>query len=137
MATNYTKWANHRENVSGSGCVVKLTSNEVDQQGLSSTDTIELFKVPKGSIPIACIVEIKEASGEARTIDVGDVDGDTDGLIDGASLAGAAGTVIQTAVGADISGSLAYLTEATIIATCATGTAYAAGKFVVHLWIVT
>lgn len=132
---NYTLYENTQSNVRGPGPVAKFTSEVIDIGAVGAVlDTFELFTVPKGCTPIAAYVEIVESAGEAATLDIGVTGGDTDGILDGVDINNDAGTVIQTAVGDDITGSTIFTAATTISALIATGFAAAtAGKFRLHL----
>jgi hypothetical protein len=104
------------------------TSNVVDIQGMTTSDVIDLFTIPANSKVLSCLIKVVEDAGETCTIDIGVTGGDTDGLVDGADLNQAAGTLIAGA-GDDMPLAVENSADQKVSALLATGSTFAAGKF--------
>lgn len=127
MATNYTNFEYTGSSPrSGAGGVLTLTSEIVDLNGTTTSDTFELFTAPAGAAPLSFALMIEEDAGATCTIHVG-LSGDADGCIASADLNQARGTVV-TGAGDDLSEDT-LASASTYIATTATGTSLTAGKF--------
>lgn len=128
MATQYTQFLQ-----GGSprvfGGIGTQTSNIVDLQGGTAGDTYDLFTIPANCKIISGLIEVVEDAGETCTLDIGVTGGDTDGLVDGADLNQAAGTLI-VAGGDDLStvGAVENTSDQLVTILVATGTTLAAGK---------
>jgi hypothetical protein len=66
-----------------------VLENEVSfaSQNGAQNDVIQALNIPADTLVIAVAVEVTTAEGEASTVDVGITGGDTDGFLDGISLA--------------------------------------------------
>jgi len=78
-----------------------LTSDPTEKTSLPSTgfaanDTLDIFRLPKGTLVKRVCCRLVQAEGATCTIDVGITGADTDGFLDGSDMNGAAGTVYYT-----------------------------------------
>jgi len=64
--------------------------------GFAATDTLDIFKVPKGTLVKRLCCRIVTAEGGTLTIDAGVTGADTDGFLDGVDMNASAGTVYYT-----------------------------------------
>jgi hypothetical protein len=114
------------------GGIGVVTSNVVDIGGTTAADTFTLFTIPTLHKPISCIIKVVEDAGETCTVDVGITGGDVDGLVDGADLNQAAGTIISGA-GDDLALGVENAAATTYSVLGVTGSTYAAGQIQVTL----
>lgn len=126
-----------------SGTGIKTLSALVELKGKTTSDSFTLFKIPAGSAVVASSINVIENAGETATINVGYQTGTTTvgaTFISGANVSQAAGTAIAGAgtdmiEGANIQQAFStnLTTSASYIgAVVASGSTFAAGKFVVN-----
>lgn len=64
--------------------------------GFAANDTLDIFRVPKGTLVKRVCCRIATPEGATLTIDAGVTSADTDGFLDGVDMNASAGTVYYT-----------------------------------------